>query len=221
MKLKDYSPLTWLFERSFRLLEWLPPSNIATAIHGRRSKISSAALLDPKQTAIRARSVERFLMGYFGCDLLGFGSMFSSVPCFRLAGAAWAVLRITAILQVTMNVALFDRLRGRTDNRIASLSRMVVLAFLNFGELLVCFATIYSFGLSLLSNASDPWDALYFSVTTQLTIGYGDITPTGVLRAVVVCQALSGLVFGALVFARFVAALPPITEILSPESDEE
>lgn len=217
MKLRDYSPLTWFFEQAFRGLEWLPPSVIATMVHKRRAVISTVDLHDPVKTALRAKSVERFLLVWFGLDVLAFAATFAATGILLALSVVWAILRIIGVLQAAVNIALFDRLRGRTDNRVVSLPRLVVIAFLNFGELLLCFATIYGANLLRLANAHGSWDALYFSVTTQLTIGYGDLVPTGFLRAVIAIQALSGLAFVVLIFARMVAALPKIEEIITPD----
>ena len=40
------------------------------------------------------------------------------------------------------------------------------------------------------------WEAIYFSIITQSTIGYGDFSPAGIpLKIVVFLQALSTMVF--------------------------
>ena len=98
--------------------------------------------------------------------------------------------------------------------------RFLVLGFVNFLELIVCFSAIYAFDLTKLKGAMDPWAALYFSVVTQLTIGYGDLKPLAELRAVAAIQGLSGLSFLALVFTRAITALKAIHEIIAPDWEE-
>jgi len=39
----------------------------------------------------------------------------------------------------------------------------------------------------------DLFDSLYFSVVTFTTLGYGDITVSGLLRIVVICEAFCGI----------------------------
>lgn len=49
------------------------------------------------------------------------------------------------------------------------------------------------------------WDAIYFSVITETTLGYGDIAPHGWLRLVAACQALGGVVLTGLGIAKLTA----------------
>jgi Ion channel len=162
--------------------------------------------------------VEYFVVSYLVLDALSFTALFHASYCLVILARAWALLRVLDILQATVNVMLFDQLRGRLDNKVASKTRLVTLGFVNFLELLLLFGTLYASWLSKLSRASSPWDALYFSVMTQLTIGYGDMAPTGVLRAVAVAQSVAGLTFVALILARIIGSLPPIEEAIPPSS---
>ncbi len=154
-------------------------------------------------------------MAYYILDIAALAVMFSGSMTLRFVAAAWAALRIIDIFQVSVNVALFDRVRERQDNKVASRARLTTLAIVNYLELIVCFATIYASGyLGELKGASTPWDALYFSVLTQLTVSFGDITPIGGLRVIAPIQALVGLLFLVLIFARVISALPPIREVM-------
>jgi hypothetical protein len=65
-----------------------------------------------------------------------------------------------------------------------------------------------------LVGAGKPVTGFYLSVITQLTIGYGDVYPTGWLRVVAAIQGLVGALFIILVIARLVASLRPIREFL-------
>ena len=114
---------------------------------------------------------------------------------------------------IKVNVAVFDRLKRR-DNKVASFDRLVVLSFVNFLELCICFGLLYASDWHRLSGAGRSVTAFYFSAITQTTIGYGDVYPTGYLRIIAACQGIISLVFAALVFTRFVGTLPRINAIL-------
>ena len=50
------------------------------------------------------------------------------------------------------------------------------------------------------------WNAVYFSVVTETTLGYGDITPVGWSRVLVCLQVCMGLLIAGLIVARITAA---------------
>jgi hypothetical protein len=52
--------------------------------------------------------------------------------------------------------------------------------------------------------------ALHLSVVTQLTIGFGDLAPTGWLRPIVWLQGGSGLALIALFITRYLSMLPTV-----------
>jgi hypothetical protein len=118
--------------------------------------------------------------------------------------------RILEVVQVTVNATLFDALSGRPDEVVGSRARMLVLAGLNFVELLLCFGVFYATNYQGLVGAGKPVTGFYFSVITQLTIGYGDVYPTGWLRLVAAFQGLVGALFIILVLGRLLASLRQI-----------
>ena len=77
-----------------------------------------------------------------------------------------------------------------------SYRRNILMLFLNYLEIVFCFAVIYA-GLNLLgSQAKTDFDYIYFSVITSTTIGYGDINPVNGLGKLFVCvQATMVLAF--------------------------
>ena len=218
MDLRKYSPITWVFERAFRALTVLPPQCIMHRVLRNRADLDQAHVNSPELTAERSRRVEMFLVTYYALDVLAFASTFVPSAALHVGAAAWATLRIIDIVQASVNISLFDRLRGREDERVASQARLTTLAIVNYLELIVCFATIYATGLlGDLKGASTPWDALYFSALTQLTVSFGDVMPAAAIRVAAPVQALCGLLFLVLVFARVISALPAIKEVLRDE----
>lgn len=136
-----------------------------------------------------------------------------------------AVCRLAETIQSTVNTSVFDFGRGRRDNQTASASRLLVLSFLSVAEFALWFAVVYALNFSLLKNASSKADALYFSVVTQFTVGYGDISPTGALRCVASFQILFGFALVALVVAKAVNTLPGTRPLLDmpdrPNADDK
>jgi len=77
-----------------------------------------------------------------------------------------------------------------------SYRRNILMLFLNYMEISLCFAVVYA-GLHLLGNApASIFDYIYFSVVTSTTIGYGDFHPiTGLGKLVVCIQAVMVVAF--------------------------
>ena len=207
--LKVLSPMKWL--------EWLSPFLKS------RSELADTEL-SKDFTRNRAKCVDYYVAGWLFVEALLVLIVCATRPpeLLRAAIAVAAGLRILEIVQVAINVTVFDRLSGRPDNRVASTARLLVMSFVNFAELLVCFGVIYATDYSHLRGAGQPVTAFYFSIITQVTIGYGDVYPTGWLRIIAALQAMVGFVFAVLVFGRYVGTLPRIEGILDePNAGQE
>ncbi|HTR77580.1 MAG TPA: potassium channel family protein [Gemmatimonadaceae bacterium] len=160
----------------------------------------------------RARAVESYIAASLAIE-----SLLIVLVVLRLVHGSWwwvvigfATLKIIEIVQVTVNATIFDRFAASAGNKVASVPRMVVLAFINFVELAACFGLLFTVNLEKLNGAKGPADAFYYSVITQLTIGYGDVHPIGYMRAIAAIHGFIAIGFVALVFARLMSALPKI-----------
>ena len=219
-QLREYSIITWFFERVFWVLHQLSPSRIAGG--SRVAHVNSEAFRqNPKQaTALRSRRKELYILTWFAIELL--------LLLFTELDAAWplwiprvlATIRILDIFQSSVNLSVFDQLR--TDERvvISSAVRTLVLSFLNYLELLICFGIVYVTILEQLAGADTWLDAIYFSVVTQLTIGYGDIRPVGTARFVSAMQGLVAVAFTILILGRIVSVLPKIESVMKHSPDD-
>lgn len=63
------------------------------------------------------------------------------------------------------------------------------------------------------TSASDKPDLIFFSFVTLTTLGYGDITPvTGPARSLALLEAVTGVLYLAVLVARLVSAYRPSAE---------
>jgi hypothetical protein len=153
--------------------------------------------------------------------LLSFAIAIGSLgTVFRILAIVIAATRIIEILQVTINAAFFDVLNGRVDERLAARGRVIVLSAVHYIELCMCFGIIYGTYPNRLQGLDAPVSAFYFSVISQLTIGFGDIYPLGWFRVVAVAHGLVNILFVVLVIGRFVALLQTAQEIPSERRAE-
>jgi hypothetical protein len=129
-----------------------------------------------------------------------------AVVCLLLAWAAhwWpALVYVNAALLLailyTLIVGIPLQLNWSRGMYGGLLSRFVVMVVFTVG----IYAVHYHHGGLLRSGtpASSWVDALYFSVTTWTTLGYGDIVATGVLRLATSLEALTGLLTTAVLTA--------------------
>jgi potassium channel LctB len=210
--LKKFSLLTYGLERLFFFLQYLSPANL---LFGTRAIGQKAEQTDEerKQIAIkRGPQIELYQSIWIVLEgLCGFGIVFQRER-LSLIITSLMLFRIFEIVQAAANMNIFDRLRfGGRVHYTSTLARTLLMSCINFIEIIVCFGVVYAGNLALLKDGADPatWrDAFYFSTITQLTIGYGDVTPKGILRFCAAAQGIIGFFFALIVLSRFVSFLP-------------
>jgi hypothetical protein len=90
---------------------------------------------------------------------------------------------------------------------VISPQRTLVLAAINYVELMLWFGLVYALNYKSLHGAGQPATAFYFSIITQLTIGYGDVSPEGwFLRILAALQGLIGALFVIVVLGRAISS---------------
>lgn len=219
-ELLEYSVFTWFFERLFWRLHQISP--IRLFARGRIAHLSSEAFrVDPRAaTAVRSRRVERYLAVWIALEFLLLASFASGFAVPAAVPSALAVVRIVDILQAVVNLMVFDQLRTPQTLIISSAVRTLVLSMINYLELIICFTILYLSLPTQLVGANSWSDALYFSVVTQLTIGYGDVTPSGLAKAVAAVQALFTFAFTVLLLGRIITVLPRIESVMRHTADD-
>jgi hypothetical protein len=130
------------------------------------------------------------------------------------AGFALAsvILSFDTIHFLLCRIFLADLSRGHT-----SFKRSLVLVIVNFTEITLCFAVLYTYlDLSLRHNGAVGFNhsplsgvqAVYFAFVTATTVGYGDVHPVApVLQKLVVAQIGVSLFFVVIFFSTVVGNL--------------
>ena len=105
--------------------------------------------------------------------------------------------------------SLFERRRSSSKVAVRSVGRIETLlfAFLSYGFTIYGFALAYVYASNVKPQSFnvgrlDILSAVYFSLTTIATVGYGDIVPvTKLARVLVALEILSGLTYAIFLFS--------------------
>ena len=131
---------------------------------------------------------------------------------------AWACYRIYEMCVYQVNIVIFPPTAinsegKRKPHEVRDRRRTLLFALHNYMELAAWFAVIYWVQGGHFHVITSPVSALYYSLVTMATLGYGDVTPMDdVGRALVLCQVLVALFWTLVVVARFITFLPEIID---------
>ncbi len=213
--LAEFSPITEGVRLLFEWLKLLSPMlwfSYLNPLLGSRNTLTRSEVQSKVLAKDRSRAIEHYI-----CCCLMIELILAVVACVY-SWSTWSMiivailpsLRILEIIQVTVNVTLFDALINHPDELATSHARLLILSGINFLELVICFGIIYAMNITSLHGAENPWIAFYFSTITQLTIGYGDMYPIGWLRIIVPVQCIMNTLFVVLIFGRLMTSFPQI-----------
>ena len=220
-QLREYSLITWFFERVFWGLHQLSPSRLVR--QGRVEHVSSDDFRDDPEASVarRSRRVEAYLLAWFVLEMVMLVAGIVGIHWPLWITRTLIAIRVLDIFQTSVNLSVFDQLRTDENLVISSAVRTLVLSFLNYLELIICFGILYSTFPGSLHGSTGPLDDLYYSVVTQLTIGYGDIRPVGWARFLSVAQGLVSVAFTILILGRIVSVLPKIGSVMKHTGEDQ
>jgi hypothetical protein len=244
--LKELGPISHSVERAFFYMHeyslaqlWLKESRYASSEkyhRGIHKPIEKQVAL--KNVRSRSQRVERYMLFWLVLELIlcAVGIVAGKVkpawwPDYGIL--EWASIvgfilipayRVLEIVQSVVNINLLDPVRreGGMPNYVASVPRMVILGIWNWLEVAICFAIFYgsSWATFVYGNTASQTTGhgLYFSVITQLTIGYGDVSPTHATQLAAATQGLIGFLLGIIMLSRIIAFLPGLIGVAQTTS---
>ena len=214
---KEYGIITPSIMFFFRLLQFLP----FQVFYGNKTDhyyddLKGKSHEETKHIAKkRAVFMEKIIIGYLVVEI----SMpyiyenYLHVSWFKYLISTVLALRLIDIIQVNVNMILFDSIRTGGFNRITKYTRAILLIIWNYFEIILIFGFFYLSNHELLKGFSTWTDCYYFSTITQLTIGYGDLSPTGLIRFVTAFQGFVGTMFLAFIISKIISLVPELKEL--------
>ncbi len=125
---------------------------------------------------------------------MGVSLAFAATACFRPT----AIFEYGVLVPIAISAASIIFLAAEAFEDEVRPERVSLMVFLLGMSIVLVFARHYQFhGFRETEEGSFPsfGEALYFSVVTWTTLGFGDLTPTPAIRPVAALQALLGYVF--------------------------
>jgi hypothetical protein len=153
---------------------------------------------------------ELYVIGWFVAGVLISGAvclLYNHVSAIR-----WLAFLLTVVIYLVAALRLIEIIARTTIvdfSNVISIQRSLVLLAINYVELMLWFGLVYALNYHNLLDQSRPIrpiTAFYFSIITQLTIGYGDVYATGWLRIIAAAQGLIGALFVIVVLGRAISA---------------
>jgi Ion channel len=215
---KEYGLITPSIMFFFRMLQFLP----FQVFYGNKTdhyhEVLKGKTSEEKKNIAKQRAIfmEKVILTYMGFEILMpfiYENYLHDVIWFKYFISIVLALRLIDIIQVNVNMILFDSIRTEGFNRITKYTRAILLIIWNYFELILIFGFFYLSNHELLKGFATWTDSYYFSTITQLTIGYGDLSPTGKIRFVTAFQGFIGTMFLAFIISKIISLVPELKEI--------
>ncbi len=161
--------------------------------------------------------VEAWVTGNLLMSIVLLATVPTNVKWVHQIVTLYILLRIIEIVVFQFNSQIYGGYPGKDRPRlhytVLSYRRSIFLAGLLYVEVIMWFACVYRLYANHFTSSNvsltHPLKALYYSVVTMTTIGYGDVSAITTFGfGVVIAQALIGIFMTLLILARLVSYLP-------------
>jgi potassium channel LctB len=208
------------FYAVFYFLKFLPPQIFIEERVKHQQRLSKITDDEKRSKESRKRIVrlEAIIIAFFALYiiLIIFDETIRGSGWLRGIAIGLILLRLLDILQLNVNIIVFDPIRLTAADMtgfVFSFGRTIILVLYNFFEIAIIFGVLYSLiGVNNLhynvATKMTLFDKFYFSFITQLTIGYGDIVPSGLGRYLACIQGGISYFFPILIISRIISATP-------------
>lgn len=217
MNSKEYGIITPSIMFFFRLLQFLP----FQVFYGNKTDHYYDSLKgkthEETKNIARKRTIfmEKIILTYLVFEIIApiiYENYFHDTRVKYIVSGVLA-LRLIDIIQVNVNMILFDNIRTGGFNRITKYTRAIILIIWNYFELILIFGFFYLSNHQHLKGFNSWTDSYYFSTITQLTIGYGDLSPLAEIRFVTAFQGFVGTMFLAFIISKIISMVPELKEL--------
>lgn len=217
-ELRESSWLVYGIERFFYYIQYLSICNIFFQTRSQWSRQSKTKEEFRRNTKLRGNKTDIYISSWWLIEFIGFTTTSTASHCTTILIQILIYYRLFDITQAAVNMNIFDPIRiPQKGQYVSSATRSLVLGCLQYIEIILCFGIIYAIHIHSICHAESKWDAIYFSTTTQLTIGYGDLAPEHWMRGCVTLQGLIGFYFGWIVLSRFIAFIPSVRSVFGDD----
>ncbi len=210
-RVEPHGKFVYFFERVFYFLQFLPPQRFIKNRVDSDDRRSYSELTPHEQKSItlkRVPKIDKYIRVWLYIEI---ACIFLIALKLNTGYVRWIcvvipLLRLVDILQININILIFDPIRTN-HIFIASRTRLLINALINYFEIILLFGIFYNFSLHNLTDSYIWTNGFYFSVISQLTVGYGDIHPVHYFKIIATIQIIIGYLFGVLIIGSFLGIL--------------
>lgn len=177
----------WLFFLEYLLHLWICSNVRQDFLHARQRWKRRSNQIDPVREFMYAAKEAALVKVRWALQPFAMVDLLAALPLFW-GFRVLRVIRLMKLFRYSKRLSIFN---GVIRDRAYELKALFALAFVLWGMIMVAFFVVERVDND---NISAFWDAIYWTIITITTVGYGDILPvTPMGKAIAVLGTLSGM----------------------------